>query len=89
MRIGVDATSWFNGRGYGRYTRELLTALAAGFPEHRLVCLVDQRDVEAFDLEGAGVEVVGVSLGARPTDAMVACTSITTIAPGWRCRPRW
>ena len=27
MRIGVDATSWSNRRGYGRYTRALLTAL--------------------------------------------------------------
>ncbi len=28
IRIGVDATCWTNDRGFGRFTRELLTALA-------------------------------------------------------------
>src|SRR5262245_44992708 len=28
MRIGIDGCCWSNRRGYGRFTRELLTALA-------------------------------------------------------------
>ncbi len=40
MRIGVDATSWFNGRGYGRFTRELLPALALAGPSHEFVLFV-------------------------------------------------
>lgn len=29
LRVGVDAACWWNDRGYGRFTRELVTALAA------------------------------------------------------------
>lgn len=29
MRIGIDGACWLNRRGYGRFTRELVTALAA------------------------------------------------------------
>jgi alpha-1,3-rhamnosyl/mannosyltransferase len=29
LRVGVDATTWANDRGFGRFTRELMTALAA------------------------------------------------------------
>lgn len=29
MRVGIDATCWANRRGYGRFARELLTALLA------------------------------------------------------------
>lgn len=71
MRIGVDATSWFNERGYGRYTRELLAAMAA-HGEDELVCFVDARDTDRFGVAGENVTVVGVSLGARPTDAASA-----------------
>ena len=28
IHVGVDATSWINDRGFGRFTRELMTALA-------------------------------------------------------------
>ncbi len=29
MRIGIDATCWANERGYGRFTREIVTAMVA------------------------------------------------------------
>ena len=38
MRIGIDATCWANGRGYGRFTRELLPAMAAHAPSDNFVC---------------------------------------------------
>lgn len=45
MRIGIDASSWVNRRGYGRFTRGLLPALlaaneASGRP-HRFIAIVD------------------------------------------------
>ena len=27
MRIGIDVSTWSNGRGFGRFTRELVTAM--------------------------------------------------------------
>lgn len=75
MRIGVDATSWFNERGYGRYTRELLAAMAAAAPEHRFLCFVDRRDVPRFGLAGPNVEPRGVELDERPVEAASAAGS--------------
>ena len=72
MRIGVDASSWFNERGYGRYTRELLAAMVAEAPRHRFLCFVDQRDVPRFALPGGNVQVRGVALDARPVEAAAA-----------------
>ena len=69
MRIAVDATSWQNERGYGRFTRELLAALAPLAPAHELVLLVDARDAALLRLPGANVRVRGVELEDRPTEA--------------------
>ncbi len=41
MRIGVDASCWVNRRGYGRFARELLTALVAQDRESEYYFLVD------------------------------------------------
>ncbi len=73
MRIGVDATSWANGRGYGRFTREILRALAL-LPElehesHELVCFVEAENVFGFDLAGDSVRVRSVSLTGAPSRA--------------------
>ncbi len=43
MRIGVDATCWANGRGYGRFTRQLLPAMAQQAPERRVPLLSGPR----------------------------------------------
>jgi len=72
MRIAVDATSWFNERGYGRFTRELLAALARLEAGHELVLLVDARDAARLPLAGQNVRVRGVELGDRPTEAASA-----------------
>ncbi|MFN0006590.1 MAG: glycosyltransferase family 4 protein [Planctomycetota bacterium] len=72
MRIAVDATPWFNERGYGRFTRELLSALAPLAPRHELVLLVDARDAALLRLAGPNVRVRGVALGNRPTEAASA-----------------
>jgi glycosyltransferase involved in cell wall biosynthesis len=47
MRIGIDASCWINRRGYGRFTRELLTALVELDQDSEYYFLVD------FDLDQA------------------------------------
>ena len=72
MRIGVDATCWANGRGYGRFARELTRALVALAPEHRFVCFGDRRAFDAFDLDAPNVERVVVAMDESPTIAAAA-----------------
>jgi len=72
MRIGVDATCWANGRGYGRYTRHLLPAMVALAPDHEFVCFLDARASETFDLPGANVRPVVVKQSRSPTEAAAA-----------------
>lgn len=62
LRVGVDATSWTNNRGFGRFTRELVRALAARDGGLRYTLLFDR--VPASGLP-AGVEVS--SAGTRRT----------------------
>ena len=72
MRIGVDATCWVNGRGYGRYTRHLLPAMAALGGEHEFVCFLDGRAAERFDLDAPNVRRVIVPQSQSPTEAASA-----------------
>ena len=72
MKIGVDATCWANGRGYGRYTRHLLPALAELGPEHEFVCFLDRRAAETFDLKRRNVRPVVVNQSQSPTEAAAA-----------------
>ena len=72
MKIGIDATCWANGRGYGRYTRHLLPAMVELGPEHEFVCFLDQKAAETFDLTGRNVRPVVVSQSQSPTEAAAA-----------------
>jgi glycosyltransferase involved in cell wall biosynthesis len=63
MRVGVDARHLTAGRGVARYTRALLGALAAGFPEDEWVAFVPGREpVRALP---AGVGLVRHPLPGR------------------------
>ena len=42
IHVGVDATSWINDRGFGRFTRELITALAARDAGFRYTLVFDR-----------------------------------------------
>ncbi len=69
--IGVDATTWANHRGYGRFTRGLLPRLAERVDPERLVLFLD--DVSAR--EGGfppGVRQIVVPLAEAPTRAASA-----------------
>jgi alpha-1,3-rhamnosyl/mannosyltransferase len=72
MRIGVDASCWANGRGYGRYTRELLTALVRRAPEDEFVFFVDPLAAERLDLDAPNVRRVRVEQSVAPTQAAAA-----------------
>jgi len=55
FNVGVDAASWYNNRGYGRFTRELLKALIGRDSEFHYTLVFDQApDLELPD----GCEIV-------------------------------
>jgi glycosyltransferase involved in cell wall biosynthesis len=72
MRIGVDASCWANGRGYGRYTRHLLPEMARMAPEHEFVCFLDARAQAQFDLARSNVRQLLVPQSKSPTQAAAA-----------------
>ena len=72
MRIGVDAVCWANGRGYGRFTRELLHAMVAAAPDDTFVCFLDERAAAVFDVVAPNVTRVVVPLSDSPTTAAAA-----------------
>jgi len=75
MRVGVDGRSLRAGgqRGIARYTRALVAALAAGFPEDRYVVLVPGGASRAVrELQGANVELRETRIGGRPLFASAA-----------------
>jgi alpha-1,3-rhamnosyl/mannosyltransferase len=61
MRFGIDATSWANRRGYGRFAREIIPAMAALAPHDELVCFLDQASLETFDVTAPNITCVSVS----------------------------
>lgn len=69
MRIGIDATCWANRRGYGRFTREIVSAMVARAPQHEFVCMLDARAAESFALRGPHIRPLIVGLRRSPTVA--------------------
>ncbi len=72
LRIGVDASCWANGRGYGRFTQELLREMVRMAPEHTFVCFIDGAVERQWDLVAPNVTVVRVPQSVAPTDAASA-----------------
>lgn len=72
MKIGIDATSWFNGRGYGRYTREILPNLVAAGPDHEFVLFVESRNASKVPDLGSNVRVHPVECSEAPSEAAAA-----------------
>ena len=66
MRIGIDGGCWTNRRGFGRFTRELVTALARR-GRHEYHVLLDPDGFGAFAVPGAHPIRVGVSAPASST----------------------
>lgn len=72
LRVGVDACCWANGRGYGRFTRELLRTMVTLSPVDEFTCFVDPWTLERFDLRSPNVKVVCVAQSVAPTLAASA-----------------
>ncbi|MGH7021501.1 MAG: glycosyltransferase family 4 protein, partial [Brevundimonas sp.] len=70
MRIGIDATCWWNRRGFGRFTRQLITAILADSRGHEIHLFVDREP--APEMVRPGVHVVRVETSATVTSAAVA-----------------
>ena len=71
MRVGVEACTWANRRGYGRFTRELVSAMVTRHPEHRFVLVVDSHTARECSFP-AGAETIVVDTVAQPTQAAAA-----------------
>ena len=69
MRIGIDASCWRNNRGFGRFTRELLSAMFAQPRGHQFVVFSD--DPEIPDMTRAAVDHVRIDVGRKVIDAAV------------------
>jgi alpha-1,3-rhamnosyl/mannosyltransferase len=72
IHVGIDATSWRNDRGFGRFTRELVTALAARHTGFRYTLFFDQPPTDAMP---AGVDVVSAETERNLTESAVGTTS--------------
>ena len=73
MRFGIDATCWWSRRGFGRFTRGLLTAMFDRPLGHRF-CLFVDRPPEAAMLH-PNVDIVQVNPSRPVTEAAVASGS--------------
>lgn len=68
MHVGIDACCWSNRRGFGRFTRELLSALAAQQTAHRFTFVVDAETAAASTFPDR-VDVVTAETDVAPTEA--------------------
>ena len=82
MRIGVEACTWANRRGYGRFTRELVSAMVAGHPEHHYVLVVDAHTARDCTFP-ANAEILVVNTTVQPTRAAAADGS-RSVRDVWR-----
>ena len=71
MRIGIDATSWVNRRGFGRFTRNAVSRLVALDPESAYVLFIDGESSLVADLPPEA-EVRIVALDRPPSEAAAA-----------------
>ncbi len=74
LHIGIDATTWSNDRGFGRFTREFITALAARDSGFRYTLVFDQPPVSDWPVPD-GIEVVTAATGKGLNEAAVGDSS--------------
>jgi glycosyltransferase involved in cell wall biosynthesis len=75
LRVGVDATTLANGRGFGRFTRELLSAMLPTSPDVAWSLFVDERAAGEARRIAAGApnaRVIVVPQAVSPTVAAAA-----------------
>src|SRR5215204_639165 len=74
MRVGVDATSWGNRRGFGRFARNAIGQLVELDPETDYIFFIDEQSADAAELPAGGRER-RVRLKAPPSEAAAAGSS--------------
>lgn len=72
LHVGIDATTWRNDRGFGRFTRALVTALVARDTGFRYTLVFDRAPEERMP---AGVEVLSAGTRRTLTESAVGTTS--------------
>ena len=77
LHIGVDATTWANDRGFGRFTRELVTALAARDTGMRYTLVFDRPH------DGALPESVGRLAATTSQSLNEAAVGDTSRSPAY------
>ena len=71
MKVGIDGGCWTNWRGYGRYTRNLLSALAARGDGNEYLMFLDEAGAREAQVPD-GIRVVPVALSQAPGEAASA-----------------
>jgi glycosyltransferase involved in cell wall biosynthesis len=74
MRVGIDAMSWPNRRGYGRFARNAVSRLIALDPQTTYVLYIDEQSADSVELPGAAIER-RVRLRHAPSRAAAAGSS--------------
>lgn len=69
MRIGVDAGSFANARGYGRFLRELLPHLLAAGMEDEFLLFIERQNAASVQGLAPNARVLAVDLDKAPTEA--------------------
>lgn len=70
MNIGIDATCWWNQRGFGRMARELLSAMFTLETDHVFYLFIDQEPDQSMELPN--IKLVQVFPDRPVTNAAVA-----------------
>lgn len=70
-RIGVDATSWVNRRGFGRFARNAIGRLVELDERATYVMIIDEQSADEAELP-AGAETCVVKLGRAPSESAAA-----------------
>lgn len=81
MHIGVDATCWYNMRGYGRHARALLSTLVRLDTENHYTFLVDAHDHAQPFPSAVDLRQVGTS---APTAVAAAASGHRSVRDMWR-----
>jgi hypothetical protein len=72
MRIGVDGACLANGRGYGRFTRELLRELVSLAADDQFLLFGDGSTLAHASFDAANVRIVDVPQRVAPAHAAAA-----------------
>jgi glycosyltransferase involved in cell wall biosynthesis len=71
MKIGIEGCTWSNRRGYGRFLRGLVTAMASEYPQHEITLVLDEATARDWTFP-AGTKIHAVPTRFQPSQAASA-----------------